>query len=109
MEEGTIGEIRLFAGTFAPQDWAFCDGSVLQIRDNMALFSLLGTQFGGDGQTMYVIGGNDTMDTIHRVTDYAAGQGYEMRGKHHEIYLSDPRRVAPEKLKTVLRRPVRKG
>jgi len=39
--------------------------------------------------------------------EYIPKNGFEMRGKHHEIYLSDPRRVAPEKLKTVLRQPVR--
>ncbi len=63
MNEGTFGEIRLFAGTFAPVGWAFCDGSVLQIRDNMALFSLLGTQFGGDGQTTYALPKLDPLPT----------------------------------------------
>jgi len=44
-----IGEIRLFAGVFAPKDWAFCDGSRLLIREHQALFVILGTTFGGDG------------------------------------------------------------
>ena len=44
--------------------------------------------------------------TIHRLHDFIAEQGYQRRGKHHEIYLSDPRRVDPEKLKTILRQPV---
>jgi hypothetical protein len=39
---------------------------------------------------------------------FAEAEGYALRGKHHEIYLSDPRRTAPEKLKTVIRQPVRK-
>ena len=39
---------------------------------------------------------------------FAAESGYELHGKHHEIYLSDPRRVAPEKIKTILRQAVRK-
>jgi microcystin-dependent protein len=43
------GEIRLFAGNFAPAGWAFCDGSILQIAQNTALFSLLGNTYGGDG------------------------------------------------------------
>jgi microcystin-dependent protein len=48
-----MGMIKLFAGTFAPQGWAFCDGSLIQINSNQALFSLLGTQFGGDGRTTF--------------------------------------------------------
>jgi hypothetical protein len=46
--------------------------------------------------------------TIQRMHDFATENGYELRGKHHEIYLSDPRRAAPEKMKTVLRQPVSK-
>jgi hypothetical protein len=46
--------------------------------------------------------------TIERLHQFVADNGYELRGKHHEIYLSDPRRAAPEKLKTILRHPVRK-
>lgn len=48
-----IGEIRMFAGTFAPRGYAFCDGQLLAISQNTALFSLLGTTFGGDGQTTF--------------------------------------------------------
>lgn len=44
--------------------------------------------------------------TIERLHSFIKGQGYELRGKHHEIYLSDPRRVAPERLKTVIRQPI---
>lgn len=51
--EGTIGEIRLFAGTFAPRNWAFCEGQLLPIDQNTALFSILGTQYGGDGRTNF--------------------------------------------------------
>lgn len=46
----TIGEIRLFAGNFAPRDWAFCNGQTMSINENQALFSILGTQYGGDAQ-----------------------------------------------------------
>ncbi|MEN6549091.1 MAG: GyrI-like domain-containing protein [Armatimonadia bacterium] len=44
--------------------------------------------------------------TVQRLHAWATGQGYELRGKHHEIYLSDPRRTAPEKLKTIIRQPI---
>ena len=46
-------------------------------------------------------------ETIARMKEYAAAKGLSLRGLHHEIYLSDPRRVAPERLKTILRHPVR--
>ena len=52
---GYVGEIRLFAGTFAPRDWAFCDGSLLQITDFTCLFTLIGTVYGGDGQTTFAL------------------------------------------------------
>lgn len=48
-----IGEIRMFAGNFAPRGYAFCDGQLLALSQNTALFSLLGTTFGGDGQTTF--------------------------------------------------------
>ncbi len=51
MSEPFIAEIRIFAGNFAPRNWAFCDGQLLPISQNTALFALLGTTFGGDGRT----------------------------------------------------------
>lgn len=53
--EGTIGEIRMFAAPFAPKSWWYCDGSILAIRSNTALFSILGTTYGGDGQTTFAL------------------------------------------------------
>lgn len=50
-----IGEIRIFAGTFAPVDWAFCEGQILPIQSNTALFSIIGTRFGGDGKTNFAL------------------------------------------------------
>jgi hypothetical protein len=47
--------------------------------------------------------------TIERLHGFVAAQGYELRGRHHEIYLGDPRRTAPERLKTVVRHPVREA
>ena len=51
--EGTIGEIRIFAGNFAPRNWAFCQGQLIAINSNQALFSILGTVYGGDGRTTF--------------------------------------------------------
>lgn len=48
-----IAEIRLFGGNFAPRNWAFCEGQLLAISQNQALFSLIGTIYGGDGQTTF--------------------------------------------------------
>ncbi len=53
--EGTIGEIRMFAGNFAPRTWAFCQGQLLPIAQNSALFSILGTTYGGDGRTTFAL------------------------------------------------------
>ncbi len=50
-----IGEIRMFAGNFAPQGWAFCDGQLLSISDNTALFSIIGTTYGGNGTTTFAL------------------------------------------------------
>jgi microcystin-dependent protein len=51
MSEPFIAEIRIFAGNFAPRGWAFCNGQLLPIAQNTALFSLIGTTYGGDGRT----------------------------------------------------------
>ncbi len=50
-----IGEIRIFAGNFAPRTWAFCEGQLLAISSNTALFSILGTTYGGDGRTTFAL------------------------------------------------------
>ena len=51
--EGYMAEIRGFGGNFAPRNWAFCNGQLLAISGNSALFSLLGTTYGGDGRTTF--------------------------------------------------------
>jgi microcystin-dependent protein len=50
-----VGEIRMFGGNFAPLNWAFCDGSLQSIADNTALFQLIGTTYGGDGQSTFAL------------------------------------------------------
>jgi len=51
--EPFIGQIIMFGGTFAPRGWALCDGTLLAIAQNQALFSILGTTYGGDGRTTF--------------------------------------------------------
>ncbi len=53
--EGFIGQIILFAGNFAPRTWAFCEGQLLLIAQNSALFSILGTTYGGDGENTFAL------------------------------------------------------
>jgi len=55
MSEPFLGEVILFAGTFAPRSWAFCEGQLLAINSNQALFSILGTTYGGDGRTTFAL------------------------------------------------------
>jgi len=53
MSEPFLGEIRMFGGNFAPTGWALCNGQLLSIAQNTALFSILGTTYGGNGQTTF--------------------------------------------------------
>lgn len=50
-----LGEIRMFAGAYAPDDWAFCNGALLTISGNEALYALIGTIYGGDGRTNFAL------------------------------------------------------
>lgn len=54
-QEGFIGEVRMFAGDFAPKTWAFCEGQLLPIVQHQALFSILGTMYGGNGKTTFAL------------------------------------------------------
>lgn len=55
MAEAFLGEIRMFGGNFAPKGWATCDGQLLSISQNTALFAILGTTYGGNGQTTFAL------------------------------------------------------
>ena len=55
MSEPFLGEIKMFGGNFAPRGWALCDGELQNISQNQALFSLLGTTYGGDGRTTFAL------------------------------------------------------
>lgn len=54
-QDPMLGEIRMFAGNFAPRGWAVCDGQLLSISQNTALFSILGTTYGGDGRSTFAL------------------------------------------------------
>jgi microcystin-dependent protein len=55
MAQPYVGEIRMFGGNFAPADWMFCEGQLLPISENETLFNLIGTTYGGDGQSTFAL------------------------------------------------------
>ncbi len=79
MSDPFVGELRLFAGNFAPVGWAFCNGALLPIAQYDVLFSLLGTTYGGDGQTTFAVPDLRGRVPVHQgtgvgLTPYALGQ-----------------------------------
>lgn len=74
MSDPFIGEIRMFAGTFAPMDWAFCDGQSLPIAGNDALFALIGTTYGGDGMNTFNVPDLRGRLPMHKGNGYVPGQ-----------------------------------
>ena len=76
-----LGEIRMFAGTFPPRGWAFCEGQLLPINSNQALFSLLGTIYGGDGRTTFALPDFRGRVPVHKgqgpgLSNYQLGQKF---------------------------------
>jgi microcystin-dependent protein len=68
MGQPFIGEIRMFGGSFAPAGWAFCDGQLLPISENDALFTLIGTIYGGDGQETFALPNLQSRLPLHQGT-----------------------------------------
>jgi microcystin-dependent protein len=85
MSEPLLGEIRMFAGSFAPRGWALCDGRLLSISQHSALFSVLGTAYGGDGMTNFALPDLRGRVPLHP----GSGPGPTLRGGPHTA--SDPR------------------
>jgi microcystin-dependent protein len=86
MAQPYIGEIRMFAGNFAPVGWMFCDGQTLPISENDALFTLIGTTYGGDGQETFNLPNLQSRIPIHMGTgpDGTTYQLAEMAGTEQE-------------------------
>ena len=78
MSNPYIGEIRLFGGNFAPAGWAFCDGQLLPIADNDALFTLIGTTYGGDGQVTFALPDLRGRVPIHMGQGPGISQNYQL-------------------------------
>ena len=68
MSSPYIGEIRLFGGSFAPAGWAMCDGQLMPIAENDALFTLIGTTYGGDGEETFAMPNLQSRFPIHMGT-----------------------------------------
>lgn len=74
MSEPFIGEIKIFSFNFAPRNWAFCNGQLLAINQNQALFSLLGTTYGGNGTTTFALPNLQGRTGISRGASFTQGQ-----------------------------------
>jgi microcystin-dependent protein len=74
MAQPFIGEIRMFAGNFAPAGWMFCEGQLLPISENDALFVLIGTRYGGDGQNTFALPDLRGRLPIHQSADFVLGE-----------------------------------
>ena len=112
MSDPFVAEIRMFAGNFAPTGWALCDGQLLPISQNTALFSLLGTFYGGDGKstfalpnlegsaplnqgqsntgTEYFLGQQSGTDTVTLLTSEMPAHNHLMQGGFTQADLSGP-------------------
>lgn len=78
MSDQYIGEIRLFTGNYAPQGWAMCNGQLLPINENEALFALIGTMYGGDGQTNFAVPDLRGRLPVHTGTNAQTGTTFPM-------------------------------
>jgi len=74
MSQPFIGEIRMFPGNFAPAGWAFCNGALMDISQNDALFALIGTTYGGDGQTTFALPDLRSRIPIHQGPGFVLAQ-----------------------------------
>jgi microcystin-dependent protein len=74
MAEPFLAEVRIFSFKFAPKGWALCNGQLLPINQNQALFSLLGTTYGGDGRTNFALPNLQGRTPVHTGSGIALGQ-----------------------------------
>jgi microcystin-dependent protein len=83
-----VGEIRIFAGNFAPAGWNFCDGSLLPISDFETLFNLIGTTYGGDGQSTFAVPDLRGRLPIHMGTNAGTSFNIADNGGAEEVTLT---------------------
>lgn len=85
MAEPFLGEVRAFGFNYAPRDWALCDGALLDVNQNQALFSLMGNSFGGDGQNNFALPDLQGRSPMHFGGNYSLGA---LGGENH-VTLTD--------------------
>ena len=78
MSQPFVGEIRMFAGNFAPAGWAFCQGQLMAISQNDTLFNLIGTTYGGDGQETFALPDLQGRAPVHNGTAASATGSVKM-------------------------------
>lgn len=74
MSDPYVGEIRMFGGNFAPVGWALCQGQLLSIAENEALFQLIGTTYGGDGQSTFAVPNLASRLPVHAGPNFVLGE-----------------------------------
>src|ERR1700741_3234437 len=74
MAQPYVGEIRMFAGNFAPAGWMFCEGQLLPISENEVLFQLIGTTYGGDGESTFALPDLRGRVPIHQGNNFTLGE-----------------------------------
>ncbi|MDP9239537.1 MAG: tail fiber protein [Actinomycetota bacterium] len=74
MADPFIGEIRMFAGSFSPNGWMFCNGAILPISEYDTLFTLIGTTYGGDGQETFALPNLQSRLPLHRNASHLLGE-----------------------------------
>src|SRR5512136_928486 len=74
MAQPYVGEIRMFAGNFAPAGWMLCQGQLLAISENETLFNLIGTTYGGDGQSTFALPNLQSRVPVHQGTGFTLAQ-----------------------------------
>ena len=87
MSDQYLGELRLISFTYAPRGWAFCNGQILAINQNQALFSLLGTMYGGNGQTTFAL--PDLRGRIPMHVAPSGSQGSVFGEEGHTVTISE--------------------
>lgn len=100
-QDAFIGEIKMVAFNFAPRGWAECNGQLLPINQNPALFALLGTIYGGDGRTTFAL--PDLRGLIPVGTGKVPGKTEVLQGKIYNIPGVLPDSATPESSKTLTR------
>lgn len=93
MSDPYVGEIRMFAGNFAPAGWAFCDGALMSIAENEVLFQLIGTTYGGDGEQTYALPDLRGRVPIHNGNNYVLGESAGVESVTLTTHTHPPRRT----------------